>query len=61
MLWDQLQNQTVELGWDFYGPVLLFIALVALAGVQSSGDAPLCLGDELRDRLTAGPNLALIG
>ena len=25
MLWNQLQNQTVELGWDFYGPVLLFV------------------------------------
>ncbi len=31
MLWNQLQNQTVELGWDFYGPVLLFVLLVALA------------------------------
>ena len=31
MLWNQLQEQTVELGWDFYGPVLLFILLVALA------------------------------
>jgi C4-dicarboxylate transporter DctM subunit len=31
MLWQQLQNQTVELGWDFYGPVILFVVLVALA------------------------------
>ncbi|MFP1631161.1 TRAP transporter large permease [Zhengella sp. ZM62] len=31
MLWNQLQNQAVELGWDFYGPVLIFVALVALA------------------------------
>ena len=30
MLWNQL-NQTVELGWDFYGPVLIFVVLVALA------------------------------
>ncbi|MBJ3761949.1 TRAP transporter large permease [Maribius pontilimi] len=30
MLWNQL-NQTIELGWDFYGPVLIFVALVALA------------------------------
>ncbi len=30
MLWDHL-NQTVELGWEFYGPVLLFVVLVALA------------------------------
>ena len=31
MLWNQLQEQTVVLGWDFYGPVLLFVFLVALA------------------------------
>lgn len=31
MLWQQLQNQAVELGWDFYGPVLIFVGLVALA------------------------------
>ncbi len=31
MLWNQLQEQTVTLGWDFYVPVLLFVALVALA------------------------------
>jgi C4-dicarboxylate transporter DctM subunit len=31
MLWQQLQQQTVELGWDFYAPVLLFILLIALA------------------------------
>jgi C4-dicarboxylate transporter DctM subunit len=31
MLWQQLGAQTVELGWDFYGPVLLFVLLVALA------------------------------
>ena len=30
MLWQQL-NQTVELGWDFYGPVILFVSLIALA------------------------------
>jgi tripartite ATP-independent transporter DctM subunit len=30
MLWNQLE-QTVVLGWDFYGPVLLFVVLVALA------------------------------
>lgn len=30
MLWNQLQQQSVELGWYFYGPVLLFVALVAL-------------------------------
>ncbi len=31
MLWQQLQNQPVILGWDFYAPVLIFIVLVALA------------------------------
>ncbi|GGB44040.1 C4-dicarboxylate ABC transporter permease [Roseibium aquae] len=31
MLWQHLQPQTIELGWDFYGPVLLFVLLVALA------------------------------
>ena len=31
MLWNQLESQTVILGWDFYGPVLLFVLLVALA------------------------------
>jgi C4-dicarboxylate transporter DctM subunit len=31
MLWSQLQNQAVELGWDFYGPVLIFVGLVALS------------------------------
>lgn len=31
MLWQQMQQATVELGWDFYGPVILFVVLVALA------------------------------
>lgn len=30
MLWNNLQ-QTVELGWDFYLPVLLFVGLIAMA------------------------------
>lgn len=30
MLWNTL-NQTVELGWDFYLPVILFVALIAFA------------------------------
>ena len=30
MLWNQL-DQSVILGWDFYGPVILFVILVALA------------------------------
>ena len=31
MLWNQLQTQTIVLGWDFYIPVLLFVVLVAMA------------------------------
>ena len=31
MLWTQLQEQTIDLGWEFYGPVLLIIGLIALA------------------------------
>ena len=30
MLWQHLQEQTVDLGWEFYGPVILFVVLVAL-------------------------------
>ena len=30
MLWQNLQQQTVDLGWEFYGPVLLMVALIAL-------------------------------
>ncbi|SFO15465.1 TRAP transporter, DctM subunit [Roseovarius lutimaris] len=30
MLWNTL-NQTVDLGWDFYAPVILFVVLIALA------------------------------
>jgi C4-dicarboxylate transporter DctM subunit len=31
MMWQQLGAQTLELGWDFYGSVILFVVLVALA------------------------------
>ncbi len=30
MMWQHLQEQPVELGWSFYGPVLIFIALCFL-------------------------------
>ncbi len=30
MLWNTVQ-QTVELGWDFYLPVILFVGLIAFA------------------------------
>ncbi|MFD0911841.1 TRAP transporter large permease [Ruegeria arenilitoris] len=58
MLWNTL-NQTVELGWDFYLPVILFVGLIALAvpvwaAIGSaaivmlimSGDLPLSLVGE---------------
>jgi tripartite ATP-independent transporter DctM subunit len=31
MLWQQLEAQTVILGWDFYIPIIVFVILVALA------------------------------
>ena len=58
MLWQTL-NQTVELGWDFYLPVIVFVGLIALAvpvwaaiGTSAilmlvmSGDLPLSLVGE---------------
>ncbi|WP_170362106.1 TRAP transporter large permease [Ruegeria arenilitoris] len=58
MLWNSL-NQTVELGWDFYLPVIMFVGLIALAvpvwaaiGTAAivmlimSGDLPLSLVGE---------------
>lgn len=30
MLWTAFQDQSIELGWSFYGPVLLFVLFVAL-------------------------------
>ena len=58
MLWSSL-NQTVELGWDFYLPVILFVGLIALAVpvwaaigsaaivmLVMSGDLPLSLVGE---------------
>lgn len=58
MLWNSL-NQTVELGWDFYVPVILFVGLIAMAvpvwaaiGTAAivmlimSGDLPLSLVGE---------------
>jgi tripartite ATP-independent transporter DctM subunit len=31
MLWNQMSPEAVEIGWSFYGPVLLFLVLLALA------------------------------
>jgi len=66
MLWNTL-NHTVELGWDFYLPVILFVGLIALAipvwaaiGAAAitmllmSGDLPLSLvGESLFDGIDA--------
>ncbi len=30
MLWQQMEQEAATVGWDFYGPVLLFALLVAL-------------------------------
>jgi oligopeptide/dipeptide ABC transporter ATP-binding protein len=30
MVWNQLQQGAQAIGWDFYGPVILFVLLVAL-------------------------------
>lgn len=30
MLWNQIQQEAVIIGWDFYGPVLLFLLMIAL-------------------------------
>ena len=60
-------SQTVDLGWDFYGPVLLFVMLVVLAvpiwaaiGASAilmllwSGALPLSLvGESLFDGIAA--------
>ncbi|MCY4304118.1 MAG: TRAP transporter large permease [Aestuariivita sp.] len=31
MMWQQLQNQSIELGWDFFIPVAILVILIALA------------------------------
>lgn len=31
MLWQHLQSQSVELGWEFYAPVLIFVGLIVFA------------------------------
>lgn len=67
MLWQHLQNQSLELGWEFYIPILLFLGLCALAvpvwvsiGVAAitmllmSGALPLSLvGESLFDGIDA--------
>jgi len=66
-MWQQFQQQSAEIGWDFYGPVLLFLALIVLGvpvwasiGVAAvtmllaSGVLPLSLlGESLFDGIDA--------
>ena len=52
MLWQQLSEPVVELGWSFYGPVLLFLALIALgvpvwAAIGASATAMLVISEVL--------------
>ena len=30
MLWNQLAQEAPQIGWDFYGPVLLFVLMIGL-------------------------------
>lgn len=67
MIWQQLQQGSIELGWDFYGPVLVLVVLFALgvpvwAAIGSaavtmliaSGTLPLSLlGESLFDGIDA--------
>ncbi len=32
MLWNQIQQEATVIGWDFYGPILIFVALIAALG-----------------------------
>ncbi len=52
MLWNQIQQQTIAIGWDFYGPILLFVALIALgvpvwASIGAGAVAMLVFSDVL--------------
>lgn len=67
MLWDQIQQEIPEIGWDFYGAVILFLILIALvvpiwaaigaaaiAMLWISGVLPLSLfGESLFDGIDA--------
>ena len=30
MLWNQLAQEAPQIGWDFYGPVILFVVMIGL-------------------------------
>ncbi|RIA47254.1 TRAP transporter large permease [Dichotomicrobium thermohalophilum] len=66
-MWQQFQQQGAQIGWDFYGPVILFLALIvlgvpvwasigmaAVAMLLASGVLPLSLlGESLFDGIDA--------
>ncbi|MEP0522161.1 MAG: TRAP transporter large permease [Hyphomicrobiales bacterium] len=52
MLWNQLQQEAVTIGWDFYGPILLFVFLIVLgvpvwASIGAGAVAMLVISDVL--------------
>ncbi|MGI9387414.1 MAG: TRAP transporter large permease, partial [Methyloligellaceae bacterium] len=52
MLWQQLAQPVVELGWSFYGPVILFLGLIAVgvpvwAAIGVSATAMLVISEVL--------------
>ncbi len=52
MLWNQLAEPVVELGWSFYGPVLLFLGMIGLgvpvwAAIGVSATAMLVISEVL--------------
>ncbi len=52
MLWNQLSQPVVELGWSFYGPVLIFLGMIALgvpvwAAIGASATAMLVISEVL--------------
>ncbi|MFK8035606.1 MAG: TRAP transporter large permease [Hyphomicrobiales bacterium] len=52
MLWNQISQEAVTIGWDFYGPILLFVALIALgvpvwASIGAGAVAMLVFSDVL--------------
>lgn len=52
MLWNQIQQEAIVIGWDFYGPVLIFVALIAFgvpvwASIGASAVAMLVISEVL--------------
>ncbi|XWN32611.1 MAG: TRAP transporter large permease [Devosia sp.] len=52
MLWNQMEQEAVTIGWDFYGPVIFFVVLIALgipvwASVGAAAVAMLLISEVL--------------